>query len=220
MNTLRSRFPLLQLDRIRYNRYNVAICAEISNPRTSLCRTVETGSRAGFGFRKQCFWAARLEFQALQIRLTGKMRIGLVGRLGQLLSGTASLHTAVSERLQPSRDTDGRPNGWRLFHLQYSRNPCRCQAITVSGLTMTRADRQPFHNRESQTHNSRSAILRRSDWVAEFQQGIVKVSVADVRVEHQVRLTDFAKWLERTNASQRGQARGGQSSIMRASERG
>src|SRR5215469_4671568 len=60
MNTLRSRFPLLQLDRIRYNRYNVAICAEVSNPRTSLCRTVETGSRAGFRFRKQCFWALKL----------------------------------------------------------------------------------------------------------------------------------------------------------------
>lgn len=31
------------------------------------------------------------------------------------------------------------------------------------------------------------AALRRSDWVAGFQQGIVKVSVADVRVERQVK---------------------------------
>ena len=45
------------------------------------------------------------------------------------------------------------------------------------------------------------AALQRSDWVAGFQQGIVKVSVADVQVEHQVKLTDFTKWLERTNAS-------------------
>lgn len=45
------------------------------------------------------------------------------------------------------------------------------------------------------------AALRRSDWVAGFRQGIVKVSVADFRVEHQVKLTDFTKWLERTNAS-------------------
>jgi len=45
------------------------------------------------------------------------------------------------------------------------------------------------------------AALRRSDWVAGFQQGVVKVSVADVRVEHQVKLTDFTKWLERTNAA-------------------
>jgi hypothetical protein len=41
------------------------------------------------------------------------------------------------------------------------------------------------------------AALRRSDWVAGFQQGIVKVSVADVRVEHQVKLADLTKSLER-----------------------
>ncbi len=35
--------------------------------------------------------------------------------------------------------------------------------------------------------------LRRSDWVHGFQQGIVKVSVADVRVERQVKLTDFTQ---------------------------
>jgi hypothetical protein len=45
------------------------------------------------------------------------------------------------------------------------------------------------------------AAVPRSDWVAGFQQGIVKVSVADVRVEHQVRLADFTKWLERRNAA-------------------
>jgi hypothetical protein len=45
------------------------------------------------------------------------------------------------------------------------------------------------------------AALRRSDWVAGFQQSIIKVSVADVPVEHEVRFTEFMKWLERTNAS-------------------
>jgi len=30
-----------------------------------------------------------------------------------------------------------------------------------------------------------------------FQQGIVKVSVTDVRVEHQVKLSDFTQWLEK-----------------------
>src|ERR1700704_3769174 len=30
--------------------------------------------------------------------------------------------------------------------------PCRCHAATVSGLTMTRADRQPVDNLENQTH--------------------------------------------------------------------
>ncbi len=47
----------------------------------------------------------------------------------------------------------------------------------------------------------RLAALRRSDWVAGFQKGIVKVSVADLRVEHHVKLADFTKWLEGTNAA-------------------
>lgn len=47
----------------------------------------------------------------------------------------------------------------------------------------------------------RLAALRRSDWVAGLQQSVVKVSVADVRVERQVKLKDFRKWLERTNVA-------------------
>jgi len=39
--------------------------------------------------------------------------------------------------------------------------------------------------------------LRRSDWVNGFAQGInVKVSVGDVRVEHDVKLKDFTSWLD------------------------
>jgi hypothetical protein len=40
---------------------------------------------------------------------------------------------------------------------QYHRNPCRCQPMTVSGLTMIRAERHPDHKRNSQTQNHRSA---------------------------------------------------------------
>lgn len=47
------------------------------------------------------------------------------------------------------------------------------------------------------------AALRSNDWVAGFAQGVVKVSVADVRVEHQVKLADFTQWLERKNGSPR-----------------
>jgi hypothetical protein len=32
---------------------------------------------------------------------------------------------------------------------------------------------------------------------------VVKVSVADVRVEHEVRLMDFTKWLDKTGGSPR-----------------
>src|SRR5260370_34533256 len=39
---------------------------------------------------------------------------------------------------------------------------CRCQAIRVSGLTITKADRQPGHRRESQTHSIRSVARKRT----------------------------------------------------------
>jgi hypothetical protein len=38
----------------------------------------------------------------------------------------------------------------------------RCQAITVSGFTMSNAERQFRQKRERQTQNMRSAELRRS----------------------------------------------------------
>jgi hypothetical protein len=49
------------------------------------------------------------------------------------------------------------------------------------------------------------AAIRRNDWVAGIAQGLnaVKVSVADVRVEHEVKLMDFTKWLDRTGGSPR-----------------
>jgi hypothetical protein len=49
------------------------------------------------------------------------------------------------------------------------------------------------------------AAIRGNEWVAAIAQGlnVVKVSVADVRVEHQVRLMDFTKWLERVGSSPR-----------------
>src|SRR5712691_10541358 len=56
-----------------------------------------------------------------------------------------------------SRDTVALPAfPRRPFHVQNNRNPLRCQAITVSGLTMTSADRQSLHTRESQAHSIRS----------------------------------------------------------------
>ena len=47
------------------------------------------------------------------------------------------------------------------------------------------------------------AAFRGSDWVAGISQGHVKVSVAEVRVQHEVNLSEFTKWLERTNGSPR-----------------
>jgi len=47
------------------------------------------------------------------------------------------------------------------------------------------------------------AALRGREWVAGSQQSVVKVSVADVRVEHEVRLKDFTEWLDRPGRSPR-----------------
>ena len=47
--------------------------------------------------------------------------------------------------------------------------------------------------------------IEANEWVAGIAQGlnVVKVSVADVRVEHEVKLGDFTKWLEKAGGSPR-----------------
>jgi hypothetical protein len=47
--------------------------------------------------------------------------------------------------------------------------------------------------------------LRKNEWVEGIEErfGIVKVSVAEVRVEHQVKIPDFTKWLERPGRTPR-----------------
>jgi hypothetical protein len=48
------------------------------------------------------------------------------------------------------------------------------------------------------------AAIRGNEWVAGIGDGplnVVKVSVADVRVEHEVKLADFTKWLEKIGGS-------------------
>ena len=47
------------------------------------------------------------------------------------------------------------------------------------------------------------ATLRGREWVAGLTQGTIKVSVADVRVEHEVKMTEFTKWLDRPGGSPR-----------------
>jgi hypothetical protein len=49
-----------------------------------------------------------------------------------------------------------------LFQVQYSRNPRRCQAMTVSGLTMMSAERQPDHTCSSHAHKRRSIPVSRT----------------------------------------------------------
>jgi hypothetical protein len=49
------------------------------------------------------------------------------------------------------------------------------------------------------------AAIRRDEWTTGIAQGLnsVKVRVTNVPVEHDVKLQDFLKWLERTNGSPR-----------------
>jgi hypothetical protein len=49
------------------------------------------------------------------------------------------------------------------------------------------------------------AAIRGNDWVVGIAQGsnTVRVSVANVRVEHEVRLMDFTNWLEKPGGSPR-----------------
>jgi len=49
------------------------------------------------------------------------------------------------------------------------------------------------------------AAFRKCDWAGDalMTHGTVTVSVAEVRVEHQVRIVDFTKWLERPGRTPR-----------------
>jgi len=46
------------------------------------------------------------------------------------------------------------------------------------------------------------SALRKNEWVEGIEErfGFVKLAVADVRVEHQVKIADFMKWLRDQDA--------------------
>ena len=61
-------------------------------------------------------------------------------------------------RSRTSRGTLGRPGlPRRIFQIQNKRKPFRCQATTVSALTIIRAEVQSHHTRRKQTQKMRSA---------------------------------------------------------------
>ena len=76
---------------------------------------------------------------------------------GAPYSGFSRRIVRISSRT--SFGTVGRPGlPRRIFQVQNRRNPFRCQAITVSGLTMTRALRQLLQIPHSQAHKIRSTL--------------------------------------------------------------
>src|SRR5262249_30163782 len=65
-------------------------------------------------------------------------------------------------RARTSGGRAGRPGPFRrLFQVQNSLKPARCQRMTVSGWTMATASAQPCHRRESTTQKRRSHGRRR-----------------------------------------------------------
>jgi hypothetical protein len=70
------------------------------------------------------------------------------------------LRLIIRIKSRTSCGTAGRPGFpcW-TFHVQYRRKPLRCQAMTVSGRTISRADFQSVQSRRNQTHKIRSAGL-------------------------------------------------------------
>jgi hypothetical protein len=61
-----------------------------------------------------------------------------------------------------SAGTFGRPMRFRLFQVHHSRKLRRCQAMTVSGLTITSAVRQPVQLPASHLQSQRSAFVSRN----------------------------------------------------------
>jgi len=75
--------------------------------------------------------------------------------------------TRVRLRHRANQRADVRTYAWSpdavpLFHVHHSRNPCRCQAMTVSGVTITSDVRHPVQMRESMAQRNRSVLKSRN----------------------------------------------------------
>ncbi len=82
-------------------------------------------------------------------------------------------------RLRTSQEMAGRPTRpCRIFQVQKRRNPLRCQASAVAGLTMSSAERQSPQTRERNTHNTRSAGVSFGRFLAERDTDLVPESHA------------------------------------------
>src|SRR5580704_17169358 len=81
-------------------------------------------------------------------------------------SGFSRLIVRIKSRT--SRDTVGLPFApRRTFHVQNNRKPFRCQAMTVSGLTLTSADRQSVQAPDNHAQNTQSATVNFGRFLAE-----------------------------------------------------
>ena len=94
-------------------------------------------------------------------------------------------------RSRISLDTGGRPGFLRRdFHVQKSLNALRCQPMTVSGLTITRAWRQPGHRQDRMTQKTLSAF-RQWPGPLPFQDSYLLSQGKDFCVERRAVREDF-----------------------------
>ena len=84
----------------------------------------------------------------------------------------------------------GRPVLLRLFQVQWSLKPLRCQPITVWGFTMSRALCQSGHRRQSVTQNARSAFVSLGRLVLRFRE---RGNINDCAVDGVLRRHRFSR---------------------------
>ena len=122
----------------------------------------------------------------------------------QLRAAEASKKTNVRRKKQHQvctilRARPGIANEKRIRYIRWKMmRSCRVTVQDVEGFT---------HTVEVTAESLYEAValglaaLRGREWVAGITHGTVKVSVADVRVEHEVKMTEFAKWIDRPGGS-------------------
>lgn len=96
-------------------------------------------------------------YNGLDVAANVRLPRGVLLQGGFNIGREAINNCDVKARKSPG--TAERPVRRRLFHVQNRRKPWRCQASTVSDLTMTSAARHSLHLRDSQTQRTRSAVL-------------------------------------------------------------
>ncbi|MCU1316018.1 MAG: hypothetical protein JWN63_1340 [Candidatus Acidoferrum typicum] len=101
-------------------------------------------------------------------------------------------------RSRISREMAGRP-GWprRTFQVQNRRKPARCQATTVSGLTMANAERQSRQRWDRQIHNRRSPEVKLGRFLADLRSTPIWW-----------RRAKFSSWTAAPNGGSRTELRG------------
>jgi hypothetical protein len=102
--------------------------------------------------------------------------------------------------------------GCEGYHIANKKRICYDAAMSVRSCRVTVQDLDGTSHTAEVTASSLFeavaqglAALRKNEWVEGIEErfGFVKVSVADVRVEHQVKIADFMKWLERPGRTPR-----------------